>query len=250
MQKKTRIILFPVLGVALLAALIGGIALSRQLRQKDKEKDVPPENVTCVFGDTEREHFLIYFRSSIHENTLTGNETPVETARINKKSGKIRDYKAYVENLHGKSMPKDEFDEHYRYLAGAIAEIYKLDERLTPEEQLAVRAGSLAGTINDDLYYARITRVGFEGGFLGEENRNIPKMKESLEKLRSLHDALENHTLIFEDALEKYAAAVDLLEVGNPTLYRLEKEGSEPVESLMEKAAYAPPPRNASKTMA
>ena len=79
MQRKTRIILFPVLGVALLAALIGGIALSRQLRQKDKEKDVPPENVTCVFGDTEREHFLIYFRSSIHENTLTGNETPVES---------------------------------------------------------------------------------------------------------------------------------------------------------------------------
>ena len=209
-------------------------------------------NEICVFGDTEREHFLIYFKSSIHEDTLTGNETPVETARIKKKNAKIRDYTAYVENLYGKSMPKEEFDAHYRYLAEAIAEIYKLDERLTPEKQLALRAGYLAGVIDEDLYYARITRVGFEGGFIGETNRDIPLMEESHEKLQGLYDALENHTLIFEDALEKYAAAVDLLKVGNPTLYKMEKEkeNRKPIESLMEKPAYAPPPRNASKTMA
>ena len=207
-------------------------------------------NEICVFGDTEREHFLIYFKSSIHEDTLTGNETPVETARIKKKNAKIRDYKAYVENLYGKSMPKEEFDAHYRYLAEAIAEIYKLDERLTPEKQLADRAGYLAGVIDEDLYYARITRLGFEGGFIGETNRNIPMMEEAHEKLRGLYDALENHTLIFEDALEKYAAAVDLLKVGNPTLYKMEKENRKPIESLMEEPAYAPPPRNASKTMA
>lgn len=199
-------------------------------------------NEICVFGDTEREHFLIYFKTSIHEDTLTGNETPVETARIKKKNAKIRDYKAYVENLYGKSMPKEEFDAHYRYLAEAIAEIYKLDERLTPEKQLADRAGYLAGVIKENAYYAERNMRGFT-------SESIPAMNETLTKLKGLREALENYTLIFEDAQGDYAAAIDLLKVSNPELYKLEKEYYTPIETFMEKPAYAPPPRNASKTM-
>lgn len=231
---------------AVLPAMPGGADQVRYINRYEYKDGKPlPDNGLCLFGDYEREFYLNYFYNGVflNEESVTGNETPKEAARITAKNQMIEECKAYIESLYGKAMPEEVFDTNCHYLTETLTEIAKLDREKTPEEKILLRIDGFRGAIKGYTYYAERNMHGFT-------SESVPAMNEAVAKLKGLREALENHTLIFEDALEDYAAAIDLLKVSNPSLYKLEKEYYTPIETFMEKPAYAPPPRNASKTMA
>ena len=60
----------------------------------------------------EREFYLKYFYNGVFliDESVTGNETPKEAARITAKNQMIEECKAYIESLYGKAMPQEVFD--------------------------------------------------------------------------------------------------------------------------------------------
>ncbi len=236
-KKKKRLIVSLSLCGALLAtagvillAMPGGADQVRYINRYEYKDGKPlPDNGLCLFGDYEREFYLNYFYNGVflNEESVTGNETPKEAARITAKNQMIEECKAYIESLYGKAMPEEVFDTNRHYLTETLAEIAKLNREKTPEEKILLRIGMFRGAIEEYTYYAERNLHGFT-------SESVPAMNEAVAKMKSLSEAFKNGTVDVQTTLEQYEEAVELLKVGCPELYKVEKENYEPIESLVE----------------
>lgn len=239
-KKKKQLIVSLSLCGALLAtvgvvlpAMPGGADQVRYINRYEYKDGKPlPDNGLCLFGDYEREFYLNYFYNGVflNDESVTGNETPKEAARITAKNQMIEECKAYIESLYGKAMPEEVFDANCHYLTETLGEIAKLNREKTPEEKILLHINWFRGVISEDISYAE------HSGHVSadDDSRNIPVMKEAVAKLKSLSEAFKNGTVDVQTTLEQYKEAVELLKVGCPKLYKVEKENEEPIESLVE----------------
>jgi hypothetical protein len=234
MQKKTRLILFLVVGGVLLATLFGGVALSDQIRYANRyyEDQQSAANTSSnsklfLFGDYEKE-FCLGYLDGFKAESVADNETSEEAARITRKNQLITEYRAYVDNLYEKGMPEAEYDAHYQHLMDIYAELLSLEPEPSPETKLRYRTTGLRSSLEEEIYYGERNL----SGITGEPNRNLPVLKDTLVKLKELEEALRNNTISFEPAVEKYKACVEQLKIGSPSMYKCEMENRPPIESL------------------
>ncbi len=195
------------------------------------------------FGPADKKHYLARL-DLVTEEQVTGNESPEEAERIEKKNQLIREYRDYVDDCYMQYWTQDEFKSHRSGLRLDLLFIRELEPELTPEVKFVSELYSLKGPVDSCLemcnkYELEYVRDYDRSIYLLKQDLQTDELRKMVGDIETLQDDLLDETITLDEAKKtaiEYAKTIRSWNTGWLRLEweeRLAAEDPQPVDRLI-----------------
>ena len=133
------------------------------------------------------------------EETITGNEDPVEAERIAYKNALMQEYRDYVDALCGRAAPGGELYTHDNYLVDLYQKLERLDPGPTPEKLLENCMKSLlSDLIEKQRSIDDLKAEGYEEA-IASNGVNVPELKACIDEISAFLERIDSEGMTFEE---------------------------------------------------